>query len=46
MPGLAMTIGRNFQIQQGRIQEIQDHLRSEWTLKRILKRIAHRIRSF
>lgn len=45
MPGLVMTVGRNFQIQQGRLHEIQDHLRAEWTVKGVLKRITHRIRS-
>jgi len=45
MPGLVMTIGRNFQIQQGRLHEIQDHLRAEWTIKGMLKRISSRMRS-
>lgn len=45
MPGLVMTVGRNFQIQQGRLHEIQDHLRAEWTVKGVLKNISKRIRS-
>jgi len=44
MAGLLMNVGRNFQIQQGKLIEIQDHLNAEWTLKRALKKIAKRIR--
>ncbi|MDX9843848.1 MAG: glycosyltransferase family A protein [Aquabacterium sp.] len=43
MPGLLMNVGRNFQIQHGRTLEIQDHQRSEWTLKRALKAIASKL---
>jgi hypothetical protein len=45
MPGLIMNVGRNFQIQQGRLLEIQDHLKATWTLKRALKNIVARIRA-
>lgn len=45
MAGLLMNVGRNFQIQQGRLVEIQDHLRAEWTFKRALKKIAMRVRT-
>lgn len=43
MPGLLMNVGRNFQIQQGRILEIQDHQRSEWTIKWAMRKMADRL---
>lgn len=43
MLGLLTNIGRNFQIQTGKLTEIQNHIESEWTLKRFLKKCTRKL---